>query len=80
MTDTLNGERLVVSGRESGWLYIRVALAQLGNVRALLDRNGIRYWTDSMAVSLNHQPAVIVINLGLHNDADRVQGILDEVQ
>ena len=58
-------------------LYIRVAADQVDEVRKLLDREEIRYWADSFAVSLNGKPAVTVINLGLNNDADRIQAILD---
>lgn len=77
MTDTRNGTRLRVLDGGDGWLYIRVAADQVGEVRKLLDREGIRYWADSFAVSLNGKPAVTVISLGLNNDADRIQAILD---
>jgi hypothetical protein len=77
MTDTRNGKRLQVSYGGDGWLYIRVATDHLGEVRKLLDREGIRYWADTFAVSLNGKPAVTVISLGVNNDADRVQAILD---
>jgi hypothetical protein len=77
MTDTRNEKRLQVSDGGDGWLYIRVAADQLGEVRKLLDREGIRYWADTFAVSLNGKPAVTVISLGVNNDANRVQAILD---
>ena len=78
MTDTRNSERIQVLDGGKGGPYIRVALSQLDEVREVLDRHNIFYWVDSVAVSLNGKPAIIVINLGLNNDADRVQAILDE--
>ena len=78
MIDTRNGQRLLVSGGGNGRPYIRVALSQLDEVRKLLDRDEIPYWVDSMAVSIDRKPAVIVINLGLEVDAAQVQAILDE--
>ncbi len=80
MTDTRNGQRLLVSGGGNGRPYIRVAVSQLDEVKKLLDRDEIPYWEDSMAVSLDGRPAVIVINLGLEVDAARVQAILDGVE
>ncbi len=78
MTDMRTSERIRVLDGGYGGLYIRVAMSQLEEVRKTLDRHGIFYWVDSVAVSLNGKPAVIAINLGRNNDADRVQAILDE--
>jgi hypothetical protein len=78
MTDTRNGDRLLVSGEGNDRPYVRVAVSQVDEVRKLLDRDEVPYWVDSVAVSLNGRPAVVVINLGLEVDAARVQAILDE--
>jgi hypothetical protein len=61
-----------------GWLYFRVAVDQLEDVRKRLDRGEIRHWVDSVAISIVGRPVVTVINLGLNNDASCVQAILDE--
>lgn len=80
MTNTLNGTRLQVSDGGDGWLYIRVAADQVDEVRKVLDRQGIRHWADTFAVSIDGKPAVTVISLGKNNDAARVQTVLDAAQ
>ena len=55
-----------------------VPLAQVPHVRKLLDRDAIRYWVDSVAISLDGKPAVSVINFGRAGDASRIQALLDE--
>lgn len=79
MTDTRSRGSIRVLDGGKGGPYLRVALDQLDEVRKVLDEHGIFYWVDSVAVSLNGKPAVIAINLGLNNDAERVQTILDKV-
>jgi len=78
MTDTRNGGRLQVLGSGDGSLSIRVAVDQVDEVRKLLDQDEIRYWVDSVAVSVKGRPFVTVIELGFNNDAARVQEILDQ--
>src|SRR5690349_5461393 len=79
MIDTSKGKRLVVSDDGAGGPYIKVPVNQLDEIRERLDRNGVDYWVDSMAISIDGRPARTVINLGLTGDAARVQAILDEV-
>ena len=78
MIDTLNRKRLRVLDGGAGGPYIEVTMDQLDEVRKRLDRDEIPYWVDSIAISIDGKPAVTVINLGLNNDAARVQAILDE--
>lgn len=78
MIDTRDGKRLRVLDGGRGGPYIKITVDQLGEVRKRLDQSEIPYWVDSVAVSIDGRPAVTVINLGLNNDASRVQAILDE--
>ncbi len=77
MTDTRNGNRLQVLDGGRGGPYIKITTDQLGEARKLLDQHAVPYWVDSVAISIDGRPAVTVINLGLNNDASRVQAILD---
>ena len=58
--------------------FLMLPLGQLARVRELLDLHGIRYWPDADAISLDHGPAIIVINFGRVGDGARVQHLLDE--
>jgi hypothetical protein len=58
--------------------FLRLPLVQLPSVREVLDRQGIYYWVDSEAISLDHKPPVIYINFGRKGDAVRIQAVLDE--
>jgi hypothetical protein len=80
MTDTSNGKRLQVLDGGAGGLFIELPLSQLAEVRRRLDREGVFYWVDSYAISIEDEPPITVINLGLNNDAGRVQSILDETR
>jgi hypothetical protein len=55
-----------------------VTLAQLDAVLAVLDRHQVRYWVDADAISLDHEPALTVINFSRTGDAAQIQAILDE--
>ena len=77
MPDTSIGKRLQVLGGGPGGLYIELSVDQLAEVRKRLDQEEIPYWVDSVAISIDGRPAITVINLGLNNDATRVQAILD---
>jgi hypothetical protein len=78
MIDTATGERLRVSTDGTGGPYIMLPLTQLDEVRELLREQGISFWVDSHAISLDNEPLIAVINLGLDGDAARVQAILDK--
>lgn len=80
MTDTATGERLRVSTDGTAGPYIMVPISQLDEVRELLDRQEISFWVNSHAISLDGEPLVTVINLGLYGDASRVQAILDQTR
>ncbi len=77
MIDQTTRKRLTVTPVQNSRPYIRVPMDQLEAVRQLLDTNQIRYWVDEIAVSLDDEPEVIVVNLGWECDAKVVQQILD---
>lgn len=57
--------------------YIMVPVDQLALVREALDRNGVGYWVEAAAYSINHGPSVAFINLERSADPTAVQVILD---
>ena len=77
MTDATTHQRLHVSTDGTAGPYIMVPLTQLEEVKALLDRNHIRYWVEENSISLNGGPYISVINLGREGNAVAVQTILD---
>jgi hypothetical protein len=78
MVDEVTKKQLRVDSDTVAGPFLMLPLSQLGRVREVLDRNGIRYWADSFAVSLDHKPPRIVINFGRTGDANRIQAVLDE--
>ncbi len=79
MTDTTTKKRLHVSADGTAGPYLMVPVVQLADVRRLLDSNGVRYWIDENAISLDGQPAVAVINFGRGAEGKKIQAILDSV-
>jgi hypothetical protein len=77
MTDATTHQRLRVSTDGTAGPYIAVPVSQLEEVKALLNRNGIRYLVDENAISLDGKPEIAVINLGRGANAPSVQNILD---
>jgi hypothetical protein len=78
MIDVTTKKRLSVSTDGNAGPYIVVPLAQVDDVRNLLDANEIQYWVDEAAISLDGQPELTVVNLGSGSDAAAVQKILDD--
>jgi hypothetical protein len=78
MNDTSTGERLRVSTAGDAGPYIDVPLSQVEDVCKRLDREGIPYWVDPLAISFEGEPEVTIINFSRYVDASRVQAILDE--
>ncbi|MCA9000246.1 MAG: hypothetical protein KDA80_24825 [Planctomycetaceae bacterium] len=77
MIDSTTKKPLHVSTDGDSGPYIMVPVEQVDEVGKLLDGHDIRYWVDEVAISLNGEPEITVINLGHHVDAKRVQAILD---
>jgi hypothetical protein len=80
MTDATTHQRLRVSTDGTAGPYIMVPVSQLEELKALLNRNGIRYSVDENAISLDGKPEIAVINLGRNASATAVQNILDSVR
>ena len=78
MIDTSNGERLQLSTESESGPYLDLPLSQVDEVRKLLDREGITYWVDSLAISFDGEPETTVISFSRYVDAARVQAMLDE--
>jgi hypothetical protein len=78
MIDEMTRDRLRVSTDGVAGPYLMVPVAQLVRVRELLDRHGIRYWTDTHAIRLDGRPAITVVNFGRSGEAARIQSLLDE--
>jgi hypothetical protein len=79
MIDTRTQKPIRVTINRMAAPHISLPLSQLDEIRALLDRHGVDYWPDSIAVSIDGKPLVVVVNLGRKVDVDFVQSILDEV-
>ena len=77
MRDTTTDRPLYVSIDGDVGPYIMVPVSQLFDVRTLLDKHKVRYTVDEDAISLDGEPEIAVINLGLGGDAEEVQNILD---
>lgn len=77
MIDSQRRAKLIVASGGAAGPYIMLPESRLDEVRELFDRNGIDYWVESQAISMDGKPAFVVINLGHSGDAAKVQAILD---
>ena len=77
MIDSETRERIVVSAEGTGGPYIMVPLDQVADIEGILRGDKIPFWVDSDAISLDGEPAIIVVNLGRGADVNRVQQLLD---
>ena len=78
MNDIYNGEQIHVSTESETGPYIDLPSSRVDEVCKLLDRNGIPYWVDSLAISLDEGPEMSVISFSRYVDAARVQTVLGE--
>ena len=78
MVDEVTNKPLRVLSDSVAGPFLMLPLSQLARVREALDQNGIYYWPDSTAISLDNKPPRIVINFGRTGDANRIQAVLDE--
>jgi hypothetical protein len=77
MTDTTTQKPLRVADVGTRWPYIRLPLAQLEQVKRLLDSHGVRYMVEENAYSYDNGPFYIRIDIRREEDAAAVQAILD---
>jgi len=80
MIDTSTGDRLIVSTEGDGGPFIELPLSQVDEVRKRLGRAGIPYWVDSMAISIDSEPPMAMIEFSQHVDEGRIQSALDDPQ
>ena len=78
--DATTQKPLVVSGADTPWPYIDVPLDQVPELRALLDRHGVRHTLDENALPWNGWPYIATVSLPRGADAKPVQAILDATQ
>ncbi len=78
--DATTQKPLVVSGADTPWPYIRLPLDQVPELRALLDRHGVRHTVDENSISMNGGPYMAEVWLPRGSDAKPVQAILDAAQ
>ncbi len=77
MIDTETRDRIRVHTEGTGGPYIMAPADQVGDIERLLLDNCVSFWVDSDAISLDGNPAIIVVNLGRGADVARVQQLLD---
>jgi hypothetical protein len=77
MIDSATKKAVRVSTDGTAGPYIMIPVGQLPEIRGVLDANGVRYWVDEDAISLNGQPAVAVVNFGRGVPAAAIQKLLD---
>jgi hypothetical protein len=52
-------------------------LDQVADIEGILRGGNIPFWVDSDAISVDGEPAIIVVNLRSEADVNRVQQLLD---
>jgi len=77
MTDSTTHARITVSTDGGAGPYIMVPLDQLEAVKAVLRKQGVSFWVDANAISLDGKPAIAFVNLARGADAGQVQRLLD---
>lgn len=77
MIDADTQSPVTVSTDGDGGPYIMVPLDQLPAVTSMLRTNGVSFWVDANAISIDGKPEITVVNLGRGVDARHVQRLLD---
>ncbi|MBX9790073.1 MAG: hypothetical protein K2Y37_14245 [Pirellulales bacterium] len=77
MIDSTTHQPLKVSTDGTAGPYIMVPVAQLDELKRLLEVHGVAYWVDEDAISLDDGPYIAVVNLSNEPSPAEVQGILD---
>jgi hypothetical protein len=77
MIDPRTNKRVEVGRIERGGGTVLLLRDRLDEVCALLDKNAVPYWRDSISVSSNGGPYVTGITLSVKADVDLVQQLLD---
>lgn len=77
MKDATTKKPLSVAAEGSAGPYIMVSVAQLEDLKRLLESNRVRYWVEEDVISFDGEPEVAVVDLGQSGDAQAVQKLLD---
>ena len=75
--DAITQKPLVVSGADTQWPYIRLPLDQVPELRALLDRHGVRHTLRENAISFDGGPYMAAIDFPRGTVAAPIQTILN---
>jgi hypothetical protein len=78
MIDQETQEKLLISTDGDAGPYLMVPLAQLSEIRAILQQHGIAHAVDEDAIQLDGRPVIAVVNFGRRADTARLQQLLDE--
>ena len=79
MIDVSNKESLRVFNEGDAGPYLMIPLEQLAVAKELFDQNGIGYWVEENAISLNGSPYIAFVEFGRDADAETIQALLDSV-
>lgn len=80
MLDTVTQKPLRIGGVEGPRPYIRLAYAQVPEVRRVLDEHRIRYHVREDVMSFNGGPEIAYIDLGRGADVGAIQAVLDSAR
>lgn len=79
MIEAKTRERLHVLDQGVGGPYIRTPLSRIPEIRKLLDEHHIRYDVNDIAISLDGELYIVVVNFGRKADGAAIQAILDTI-
>lgn len=77
MTDTMTKQPLRVLTYGTAGPFLQLPLAQVDEVRAVLDKHGIWYWVNETAIALDGKNFTTIMDFGRNGDAAKIQAILD---
>jgi hypothetical protein len=77
MTDSSTGKPLRVTQYSRGGPYLIIPVAQIPEVKAVLDRANLRYWVENLHISIDGQPAKTWVHFGKTTSAEEIQRALD---
>jgi hypothetical protein len=77
MTNTTTKKPILISINKNALPHIMVPLAQLEQLRTLLDANDIHYWVSEQVVSIDGKPEIAFVNLRQETIPDDVRQFLD---
>ena len=79
MTDPTTKKPICVEIDAKDRPYIETPTSRVDQIRTLLDANGVRFWVDHTAISIDGQPYTTLVYINRGTTAERVQTLLDTV-